>query len=258
MCAGPAGIGEHQRGSARICDHPGATRPEAMPAHRWRSSSGTGPDLSSDAHESGCYHYRMADPLSIVGTVFKGPALKSATSVLKEIIDPGAVPFGEIRRRHGAEAAFEFTLAFERHCREQEARNASFAEELKQRVTEREVCALFPVLLRAAVESTTRERMRMLCAALAGLWRPDFTAELRSRVSRTVLELEPSDLLLLRSLEADEREPRAMLRLDERAEWLVRTGCVLDPNGRIGAPRASVTALGHSVLEAVSTWRDEL
>lgn len=124
----------------------------------------------------------MADPLALLHDYFLGKALDTAGSVIREIVSPGPNPFEEIRRRHGVEAAFEFTLAFERHVRDQESRDAEFAAKLRERVTEREVAALFPSLLRAAAESSTRERMRMLCAVLAGLWRPDLEAELRSRV----------------------------------------------------------------------------
>src|SRR6266568_1376044 len=170
----------------------------------------------------------MTPLLAILGDYFTGKALDVASGVVREIVSAPANPFEEIRRRMGGEAAFEFSLAFDRHVREQEARDADFREKLRDKVTEREVSALFPALLRAAAESSTRERMRMLCAALAGIWSPDLAAELRSRVSRAVLELQPSDVLYLRMLAQDEGRPGVVLRLGPQGEWLVRSGCVFD------------------------------
>lgn len=200
----------------------------------------------------------MADPLAFLGDYFLGKALDTAGSVMRELVSPGPNPFEEIRRRHGAEAAFEFTLAFERHVRDQEARDALFAAKLRERVTEREVATLFPSLLRAAAESSTRERMRMLCAALAGIWRPDLEAELRSRVGRAVLELEPSDVRRLRELiPANPSERMRSIHVERDGEWLVRAGCLGDDSLRAGGRGIYVTAVGHALLESLSTWTPE-
>ncbi len=197
----------------------------------------------------------MIDLLAILGDYFGGKALDAAGAVVKEIVSPEPNPFVEIRRRMGGEAAFEFTLAFDRHVREQEARDAEFREKLREKVTEREVCSLFPALLRAAAESSTRERMRMLCAALAGIWRPDLEAELRSRVGRAVLELEPSDVVSLRTLAVRERGPGA-LRLGPEDEWLVRAGCVAE-DAKVGGRGVYVTTVGRALLDALRTWMPE-
>jgi hypothetical protein len=193
--------------------------------------------------------------LAFLGDYFAGKALDVAGEVVRDIVDARPNPLEEVRRRMGGEAAFELGLAFERHLKQQEARDAEFRDKLRQKVTEREVAALFPALLRQATESSTRERMRMLCAVLAGVWRPDLEAELRSRVARAVVELEPSDVLYLRALAADEGRPGVLLRLGPEGEWLVRAGCVIDDN-RIGGG-VRITGVGHALLEAVATWAPE-
>jgi hypothetical protein len=65
-------------------------------------------------------------------------------------------------------------------CTATERGRLHFSQELRGKITEREAGALFSQLLGAAAESSTHERMRMLCAALAGVWRPDLDAEARS------------------------------------------------------------------------------
>ncbi len=197
----------------------------------------------------------MTGFLALISDYFAGKALDTAGRILSEVAT-GQNQFEEIRQRMGGEAAFEFTLAFERHVRDQETRDAEFRSKLREKVTEREVCALFPALLRAASDSSTRERMRMLCAALAGLWRPDLEAEMRSRIGRAILELEPSDVLYLRTLAQDEGRPGATLRLGPQGEWLLRAACVADDSSRIGGA-IRVTALGHDLLASLSTWTPE-
>ena len=165
----------------------------------------------------------------------------------------------EIRRRHGAEALFEFNLALEQHVREQKARDADFRTKLREKITEREVCALFPVLLRAAAESPIRERMRMLCAVLAGILRPDLDAEMRSRVARAVLQFEPSDVLYLRDLEELHAFRRALLKPPSGASEpiLVSTGCSsLGSRKRTSARhwRMRRETVGRSAMYA---WRRE-
>jgi hypothetical protein len=194
--------------------------------------------------------------LPLLGDYFAGKALDAVGEVVRDVVDARPNPFEDVRRRMGAEAGFELGLAFERHVKEQEKRDAGFREKLREKVTAREAGALFSSLLREAAESSTRERMRMMCAVLAGVWRPDLDAELRSRVARAVLDLEPSDVLYLRALAADEGRPGVVLRLGPQGEWLVRAGCVLDESGRVGGA-VRITDVGHALLAAVATWAPE-
>lgn len=198
----------------------------------------------------------MSDPLIFLGEFLGGKALDVAGRVVRDVVAPPANPFEEIRRRQGAEANFEFGLALERHVRFEEARDAEFREKLREKITEREVGALFPQLLRAAAESSTRERMRMLCAALAGLWRPDLDAEMRSRVARAVMQLEASDILAMRRLERAQQQPgiRPAPRMTPELEPAVLTGCVADNSARAGFVAVELTTLGLAVLTALETW----
>ncbi len=68
------------------------------------------------------------------------------------------------------------------------------ASKLDMESTKRLFFKLFP----EAVSSTTRERTRLLCAALAGAASPDIDAETKSRVARVVVQLEPSDIIILK------------------------------------------------------------
>jgi hypothetical protein len=201
----------------------------------------------------------MSDLLGLLGDYFVGKALDTAGAVVRDIVTPTANPFQEIRCRMGGEAAFELTLAFERHVRDQKARDAEFSARLREKVTEREVGALFPSLLRAAAESSTRERMRMLCAALAGIWRPDLDAEMRSRVGRAVLQLEASDVLYLRRLLASETQPglRPSLPLSREGEWVLRAGCVGDDSVRAGGRGIYITDVGRALLDSLGMWIPE-
>jgi hypothetical protein len=103
--------------------------------------------------------------------------------------------------------------------------------------------------------------MRLLAQALAGLYTPDLDAEMRSRLSRAVVELEPSDILALRdALRMPERfgsaaagYPRvASIPPDRRYEALVAAGCIADANVMGGG--VYVTALGHALAGVLISW----
>jgi hypothetical protein len=207
----------------------------------------------------------MADLLVLLRDYFTGKALDTLGEVVRDVVNPPSNPFEDIRRRNGGEAAFELVLAFERHLRLHESRDAEFREQLREKVTEREIGALFPKLLREATEASTRERMRMLCAALAGMWRPDLEAEMRSRVARAVMELEPSDVLALRRvlsaptmavsdtdvLRADATRS-GVVRHAVEYEGLLRAGCVADANVYGGG--VYITQLGRATAMALEAW----
>src|SRR5689334_15815735 len=60
-------------------------------------------------------------------------------------------------------------------------------EKIVQRADQREIQSFFRVIFDAAVHSVVKERMRMLCSALAGGLFNDFESEMRSRMTRAVL-----------------------------------------------------------------------
>ena len=75
-------------------------------------------------------------------------------------------------------------------------------------IGEREATALVVRLLPEAAAATTQERRRLLTSALAGLFRKStYRREMRSRVSRAVMQLEPSDVVELREPDKAYRTP---------------------------------------------------
>lgn len=73
------------------------------------------------------------------------------------------------------------------------------AARLSALVTEKEMTAFVARLLPEIVGSPTEERRRMLGAALAGVYHPDFSIEDKSRITRAVSMLEPSDVIVLKA-----------------------------------------------------------
>ena len=133
--------------------------------------------------------------------------------------------------------------------------NADVASRLASALDEREAQALFIRLLPEVALATTQERMRLLAHALAGLHRPDLASEMRSRVTRAIMQLEPSDVVELRKLDAAERSPGthpAPMMTPER-EPLIVAGCVLD-RSMFAGNTLSVSRLGRALLSTLETW----
>jgi hypothetical protein len=133
------------------------------------------------------------------------------------------------------------------------------------------------VLFQEAAKSVTRERRIMIAAAIAGGVTPDFEAEERSRLARALAQLEPSDVSMLRALEAldsdDRVTPQALhYELNTRPaasrQAVVAAGCVemsmesrtrreRDHSGRLVdvakefESLAKITWLGYAVIRAV-------
>lgn len=135
---------------------------------------------------------------------------------------------------------------------------------------------LFRRLLTEAMNAITSDRRRLLVDAIAGAARHNDSAELQSRVARAVMQLEPSDYLLLRSmrrglpsvesLEQAARDAQLVSRIDRETSRtaLVAAQCVVrlpgedlskqltmkDRIGRIpeGPPKFAITELGEAVL----------
>jgi AcrR family transcriptional regulator len=104
-----------------------------------------------------------------------------------------------------------------------------------------------------ALRSPLTERIRMLARAFAGFLKPDLRKEQRARAFRTALQLEPYDVLYLRSLsgEAAATEQLKMMEQDT-ASWdgLIATGCLALGDVYEGGelPTYEVTTLGRHVL----------
>lgn len=159
----------------------------------------------------------------------------------------------------------EVTAAFRAHLAHHEAKDPEFAQRVAAALDEREARSLFYRLGTEAAQATTTERMRMLAHALAGLYTPDLDAEMRSRVSRAVLALEPSDVVALREVITGEtlRAKATAVGGEFRTSWplehepvleaLIVAGCIQDDNKTRGG--LYVSALGRAVVKALELWR---
>jgi len=113
---------------------------------------------------------------------------------------------------------------------------------------------IFRVLPEVAAELVA-ERRRMLAAALAGLLRFDMEAVIRSKVSRVIMQLEPTEVLELRKLVEDWNTPerKDVTRPSPERFALLYAGCVAYTQG--SEPRSFwVTDLGKAVLATLREW----
>lgn len=152
--------------------------------------------------------------------------------------------------------------AFRAHLGHHEEKDPEFAQRLAAALDERESRALFFRLGTEAAQATTTERMRMLAHALAGVYTPDLDAEMRSRVCRAVIALEPSDVIALRRARSIEPtkgtnivsgELRMSIPPERDYEALIVAGCLADANVYGGG--VYVTDLGHAVAKVLELWR---
>lgn len=166
-----------------------------------------------------------------------------------------------------AQTALELDHAFhicvnyliDKHCETVEQLDSK----LDMESTERLFWKLFP----EAVSSTTRERTKMLCAALAGATNPDIDAETKSRVARAIVQLEPSDIKILKRHHDQFGETTIrgnlshfeIVREDRSRQALVLAGCVeVDEDDDFSEGlTARVTKLGVDVLDHLSAWKPE-
>lgn len=123
-------------------------------------------------------------------------------------------------------------------------------------IGEREATALVVRLLPEAAAATTQERRRLLTSALAGLFKPDLSSEMRSRVSRAVMQLEPSDVVELRELDKAYRTPGvtpATMMTTER-EPLLLAGCIVDESRTVGGRGVYPSKVGLALLATLANW----
>jgi len=128
-----------------------------------------------------------AKGLVVEVTLLSSPAGKAVFEILKQLIwrqwDPAV-----------NELQLNLAEAVEKH----KANERAFKEKVFRAARTDEGRALIIELVQAAARATTKARMEMLAAAALGVLIPDFDAENRSRVARTIEQLEPSDVLALR------------------------------------------------------------
>lgn len=129
-------------------------------------------------------------------------------------------------------------------------------ERLGATVTQKEAVALFSRLQPEAVYSATAERRRMLAAAMAGVFSPNFEVEQKSRITRVIAALEPSDIRILRQSPGAARfvaGPPPGYSASTAA--LLSTGCIREVVQKVGGgAQYEVTELGKWVLDYLRDW----
>jgi hypothetical protein len=174
------------------------------------------------------------------------PALRPTWAFLKSILLPRwDEGYDEVRRC--------ISDAF----REAEKTDKQFFERLQRSLQSGEADALLTRLAREAAQATTDERMRMLAAAAAGVLTPDLDSEMRSRVARALEQLEPSDVLALRKLNAARMKHHNVMQIEgaESTRALLQTGCAYEVPGVGQETRFEMLPLGRAVLRTLKQWK---
>lgn len=145
---------------------------------------------------------------------------------------------------------------------------------LADSVNEEEAAAIIGRLLPEAVFSATKDRRRLMAAAMAGTFSPDFRIEEKSRITRAIAQLEPSDVVVLRSVKGfGLAGPEVVTRnFQERVRnrelsltALEAAGCIeeiveparRDSRGEVHRPerrKNELTHLGSMTLQFIAEW----
>lgn len=134
-------------------------------------------------------------------------------------------------------------------------------ERFEPPLTEEQFAALFARLFPEAVLAPTRERRRLMAAAIAGIITPDIALEEKSRVVRALAGLEPSDVLHLRIFVKDMRVPDAEIQLwrqlgngqPHSQVALENAGCLVWREGQ-NKSGYFATSLGKAVVKYLEDW----
>jgi len=175
------------------------------------------------------------------------PALRPALAFLRSILLPRWDDSRDEVRKCVADA---FEAA--------EKADSQFFERLQRSLQSGEADALLTRLAREAAQATTEERMRMLAAAAAGILTPDLESEMRSRVTRALEQLEPSDVIALREVNAAHMKHRNVQQINgppESTRALLQTGCLFDMPGVGQDTRFEMLPLGRAVLHTLKLWK---
>lgn len=152
-----------------------------------------------------------------------------------------------------------------------QAKLAAISAEMVKKVDLEEVRVLCEQYAEQAAKEPQRERRRLLAAAAAGSFHPEPGIEEKTRVSRVIFQLEPSDVQALRriKLSQDTAKVRSEIDLAVRKEpnesiaSLIRSGClaqkvVLEPVGDTTRIKlrtlTEVVPLGTSVLQVLDAY----
>jgi hypothetical protein len=131
------------------------------------------------------------------------------------------------------------------------AAHGTLVEEVARKLDERAVTVLCVQLHEQAMKSATHERLRLMAAAIAGVFTPDFSLEMKSRAVRALAQLEPSDLILLRR--GSFGDPNLCL---EDVWSLQVSGCAFaEPIQEDAGASVLVLEVGKAVLRLVETWQ---
>jgi len=170
--------------------------------------------------------------------------------------------WSELRDRLARDAVPQLENALYTFMDYQIDKNQQTAEQLGQKLDVETAERLFSRLFFESMHATTKERTRLLCAALAGSLNPDFDTELKSRITRAILELEPSDVVLLRRLTTSGTYDIPDQQVEREAQYshdaLNRAGCLDFSEGGYGGGRQTrVTQLGRDLVRYLAAWTPE-
>ena len=194
------------------------------------------------------------DPFSVATGAVKAVTL---TQKIAKLIPSSKQKIAEAWQEQIEDVALEANAAVQRLT---ENLGDEAIAQIEARLHTRAVQAFVRVLFDAAIHSVTRERMVMLCAALASGAVLDEAAEMKSRVARAVTMLEPSDVVLLRKLVAEHGSLETALQFNlDGAAALTQAGCLIysPPSNQMGFPTTGlslVTEVGRALLRFVETW----
>lgn len=169
----------------------------------------------------------------------------------------------ELYGQMAQEAAFESEGFLQRMVERLGGDPDAALQRLADTVTEEQAASLLGRLIPEAVFSATKERRRLMAAAMAGVFDPDFDLERKSRITRALATLEPSDVVTLRKLrERHEAFTRGVFVGEEpdqtAALALTLAGCIALPDHAEKVPDEPrlyrVTQLGSSILSFLADW----
>ncbi len=199
---------------------------------------------------------------SVLGFIVDVVGGKVAEKALEAALRPTWACVRSILFPNWEPASKAIRLQLEEHLQELHQRDGDVIEALNRSLEEGEANALATSFLRAAAQATTDEKMKMLVAAAAGVFTPDLDSEMRSRVSRAVVELEPSDVLALRrALTTEPFKGTAKIGdvatlaipVDRVYEGLLHAGCIADAN--VAGGGVYVTERGKAVAKSLAAWQ---
>ena len=170
----------------------------------------------------------------------------------------------ELRREMWEEITAETSAALGRL----EAKHGELVREVAGKMDERAVLVLFAQLHAEAMKSAARDRLRLMCAAIAGIFTPQIDLEMKSRIARAITQLQPSDVICLRRIAgflADQHVDVArVLSSAVGIDALKNCGCVsVDAAGEDfsrdpvqTAQPLELTGVGRALLSFVETWQE--